>query len=267
MGTEQRLQQAVQAIRAGDKELGRRLLAAVLRDDPHNARAWLWLSSAVDSAEQQRDCLVRVLTIDPRNQSAHTRLARLHAGGSSLPSQSAPSAFPPATPSPLHPTAPVLARAEQAAAGPLSAPQDTDLEDARRDGGFVALQEARRRAAYRNVMLAGALTLTLICGLAMLFVTITTIVPRAQERLRPTPEPVLYGATLWCPPCEQAATPIIIWEKVGDGVTRGGKVGELPHGTHVDVVEERWSAAENRTYYRVAAEGQMGWVPQTFIKR
>jgi hypothetical protein len=116
-------------------------------------------------------------------------------------------------------------------------------------------------------MLAGALTLTLICGLAMLLITITTVVPQAQERLRPTLEPVLYSATLWCLPCDEAGSPVILWEKIGDGTTRGGKIGELYHGTPVDVLGEAWSAAENRTYYRIAAQGQKGWVPETFVRR
>ncbi len=116
-------------------------------------------------------------------------------------------------------------------------------------------------------MLAGAMLLTLMCGLTLLVITVTRIVPQAQERMRPTPEVVLYTATLWCPACEKANSAIILWEKVGDGVSRGAKVGELRHSTPVSVLAESWSAAERQTYLKVAAQGQKGWVPEVFVRK
>ena len=118
-------------------------------------------------------------------------------------------------------------------------------------------------------MLAGAMGLTLMCGLALLALIVTRIVPQAQEQMRPAlrPEPVLYVATLWCLPCEQAGSLIVLWEQVGDGVSRGAKTGELPHDTPVEVLAREWSAPEQRAYFKVAAEGQEGWVPATFVKK
>jgi hypothetical protein len=111
------------------------------------------------------------------------------------------------------------------------------------------------------------LLLLLAAGLALLLHTVTKIVPKAQEQLRPTPEAVLYTATLWCPPCQQAGSQIVLWEKVGDGISRGGKTGELAHDMLVSVLAEEWSEPEERRYYKVTALGQKGWVPDTFIKR
>lgn len=130
-----------------------------------------------------------------------------------------------------------------------------------------AISQAQRTRGYRNTMAAGALSLSLLCGLLFLVFVIRGIVPQAQQRLLPTPEPVLYLATLWCLPCEQAGSPIVLWEKVGDGISRGGKMGELPHNTQVAVLAEEWSVQELRTYYRVTADGQKGWVPETFIRK
>ena len=53
-----------------------------------------------------------------------------------------------------------------------------------------------------------------------------------SERLRPLPPPALYTATLWCPPCAEAGSRVILWEKPGDGAARGAEAGELEHGTH-----------------------------------
>ena len=133
--------------------------------------------------------------------------------------------------------------------------------------GFEPLSERQRERGQRNIMLAGAMSLTLMCGLALLALIVTRIVPQAQERMRPTPEPVLYAATLWCLPCEQAGSLIVLWEQVGDGVSRGAKTGELPHNTPIEVLAQEWSAPEQRAYLRVAAEGQKGWVPATFIRK
>jgi hypothetical protein len=116
-------------------------------------------------------------------------------------------------------------------------------------------------------MAAGALSLTMICGLILLIVIANVVVPRAQERMRPTPEPVLYTATLWCPPCEQANSPIVLWERVGNGESRGSKIGELAHDTEVSVLAEEWSEPEQRAYIKVMSGEQKGWLPETFVKR
>jgi hypothetical protein len=71
------LQQAIAAIKAGDKVGGRRLLAVVIRSDPRNEAAWLWMSAATDSDEQRRACLERVLAINPDNSTARRGLAGL----------------------------------------------------------------------------------------------------------------------------------------------------------------------------------------------
>ncbi len=55
------LQQAIAAIKSGDKPAGKRLLAAALQENPHEEAAWIWMSAVVDSDAQRRDCLTRAL--------------------------------------------------------------------------------------------------------------------------------------------------------------------------------------------------------------
>jgi len=98
-----KFQQAVEAIKAGDKATGGRLLGEVLRADPQNETAWLWMSSVIDSAEHRRDCLKRVLAINPNNTVAQRGLAGLEQkpvcqpiplgrpAAANLPDQAAPS--------------------------------------------------------------------------------------------------------------------------------------------------------------------------------
>jgi type VI secretion system protein VasI len=71
------LQQAIAAIRAGDKNTGKVLLAHVLRTDPHNGSAWEWLACTVDDAGQKRECLERALKINPNSQWARQQLDAL----------------------------------------------------------------------------------------------------------------------------------------------------------------------------------------------
>ncbi len=79
------LQQAIEAIKAGDMLSGRRLLVGVLQAEPYNETAWLWMSSVYESDEQRRTCLQRVLTINPHNEVARLGLARLGLPASSPP--------------------------------------------------------------------------------------------------------------------------------------------------------------------------------------
>jgi hypothetical protein len=71
------LRRAIAAVKAGDKAAGQRLLAEVIRGDPRNEAAWLWMAAALDSDEQRRTCLERVLAINPDNPAARRGLARL----------------------------------------------------------------------------------------------------------------------------------------------------------------------------------------------
>lgn len=71
------LEEAIAAIKAGDVDTGRELLANVLQVDYDNEKAWLWLSSVVESKERRRQCLERVLEINPNNQAAKRGLAKL----------------------------------------------------------------------------------------------------------------------------------------------------------------------------------------------
>ena len=96
------LRRAIAAIKAGDKVGGQRLLAEVIRNDPRNEAAWLWLSAALDSDQQRRTCLERVLAINPGNATAQQGLARLgstpHPPALSSPGTPAEPGAPPAEP-------------------------------------------------------------------------------------------------------------------------------------------------------------------------
>jgi hypothetical protein len=278
MDDEKALEQAISAARSGDRQAARRLLAGILRRDPRNAGAWLWMSGVVDDDAQRIECLQRALTLDPENRAAPAghQLIETHKGQevpsprlqpplareSQLPDAEPGTLVPPPTAEAGGHSSPLPRKLDPVFAIQEQPPLARHAED-----GPQGLDEARRRRGYRNVMLGGAMTLTMLCGLALLLVVLTQVVPQARERLHPLPPPALYTATLWCPPCAEAGSRVILWEKPGDAGARGAKAGELEHGTLVSVLAEEWSPAEGRMYLQVAAQGKKGWVPATLTRR
>ncbi len=69
------LQQAIQALDAGDMERAQRLLADVLRSDPRDVRAWTLMAEAQTVPERRKECLARALQLDPYNEIARLLLA------------------------------------------------------------------------------------------------------------------------------------------------------------------------------------------------
>ena len=73
----EKLREGIAAFKAGNKSAARQILAAVVRAEPSDETAWLWLSTCVDTVEQKRSCLSRALAINPNNQNARKALAQL----------------------------------------------------------------------------------------------------------------------------------------------------------------------------------------------
>ncbi len=73
------LQQAQAAIKNGDRTAARQLLRQAIEVDPGNEIAWLWLSALVEDPAQERQCLERVIAINPDNAVAQRHLQRIRA--------------------------------------------------------------------------------------------------------------------------------------------------------------------------------------------
>lgn len=67
----------IQALKAGERERARQVLAAALLRDRANLTAWLWLSGAVETDAERQACLEQVLRIDPLHPAAVRGLALL----------------------------------------------------------------------------------------------------------------------------------------------------------------------------------------------
>ena len=71
------LQQAIAAIKAGDDETGQQLLAQAINADPQNEVAWLLMADIVESTDHRRECLERVLKLNPSSEQAKQGLLEL----------------------------------------------------------------------------------------------------------------------------------------------------------------------------------------------
>ena len=74
---EQRITAAIAATKAGDTVRARALLQLAVDDDPENDRAWQWLAVVAESADEQRRCLYRALSINPNNQAVREALRQM----------------------------------------------------------------------------------------------------------------------------------------------------------------------------------------------
>jgi hypothetical protein len=123
------LQQAMIAIRAGDKVTGKRLLARLLQTERDNEAAWLWLSAAVETDDERRRCLEQVLRINPSHPQAKAGLASL--GAIQPPAAPPPPTQPAETPSLPHQSPFTMGLDDQEASGvawePQEASQPADL--------------------------------------------------------------------------------------------------------------------------------------------
>jgi Tol biopolymer transport system component len=78
---QRKLKAGIEAAQQGDKRTARNLLKQVLAEDENNELAWMWLASAVETLDERRSCLQKVLQINPKNARAKEALSRLQAGG------------------------------------------------------------------------------------------------------------------------------------------------------------------------------------------
>ena len=75
----QLIQEAGKALRARDRNRARHILGSIVRDNPQNGKAWMYLALTVDSPEQSLECLQRAVEINPANDRAREMISQLEA--------------------------------------------------------------------------------------------------------------------------------------------------------------------------------------------
>ena len=71
------VQTGIECYKSGNKADALKIFLEVLKREPNNEIAWLWLAACVNKPEQKRDCFHKVLAINPNNAVAQKALAEL----------------------------------------------------------------------------------------------------------------------------------------------------------------------------------------------
>lgn len=90
------VQSAIEAAKQGENEKATNYLKQVLEANPNDVDAWLVLAAVMDDPQRKRQCLKRVIALDPVNQVAHDELMemdRAEMDDSSRPTQPSASAL------------------------------------------------------------------------------------------------------------------------------------------------------------------------------
>ncbi len=90
MTDEVMLNEAIEAIREGQRQRARDLLTRLLRTDQNNPTYWLWMSAVVDTTKERIFCLQTVLQFEPDNKAARLGLVMAGAIPPEEPSKIAP---------------------------------------------------------------------------------------------------------------------------------------------------------------------------------
>jgi tetratricopeptide (TPR) repeat protein len=70
MAEDTMFQDAIEALRLGDKPRAKEMLTRLLKTDQGNAIYWLWMSAAVDNTKERVYCLQTAFKLDPENTTA-----------------------------------------------------------------------------------------------------------------------------------------------------------------------------------------------------
>lgn len=72
-------QEAVDALRGGNKARAREILTGLIKEDQNNTNYWIWLSAAMETPKERVYCLQTALKLDPENATAKRGLILLGA--------------------------------------------------------------------------------------------------------------------------------------------------------------------------------------------
>ncbi len=107
--TNQRLQSAIKALKAGKPSQARKLILAEVKENPSNLTAWTWSLEVAANEKEKRTILKRILSLDPNHKGAQVYLRKLDqiqkpaeaSSSASLKDEAIPSEKPAKTPSRL----------------------------------------------------------------------------------------------------------------------------------------------------------------------
>lgn len=225
-----RLQEAINALRRGDRRQARRLLARIVEDDPDNLIAWWYLAAVLEDVEQRIQCLRQVLRLRPDHEEARHILGLLE-----------------------------RRRALVTPPGGVQRPIADAEPSTRGDLMVVREREKARAAPARRPTWVGAILVAGIVGLLLLAVLLGILVLSGYATtllsvLQPPPTPTPHLITIGIPNC----------------TTTEGRTATLTFvnesGVTVDVLQGEVGAEALLFVLGPAGEGSVEVTPSTAIR-
>jgi len=87
----EKLTAGIAAFKKGDKATASKFLLEVVREEPNNEIAWLWLTGCAKSEKKKIECLSKVLAINPNNLKAKEALKKLPSHSDTISVETQPS--------------------------------------------------------------------------------------------------------------------------------------------------------------------------------
>jgi tetratricopeptide (TPR) repeat protein len=75
--SQEKINSGISAFRNGNKKVALQLFSEIVKSDPRNETAWLWIAACVDDIKQKEFCFTRVLEINPNNENAQKALSQI----------------------------------------------------------------------------------------------------------------------------------------------------------------------------------------------
>lgn len=176
--SEDMLQEAVEAMKGGDRRRASRLLGQVVAGDPGNLAAWWYLAAVLEDAEQRIKCLQQVLRLRPDHAEARRLIALLERQRAQV--------------TPAYGVARPVLEADPNTLG--------DLMVVRDEAGPMA--PARRRSSPRDVIVAGS---AVLIALLAVMITVALVWTGAAATVLDVhgqrPEPSLRVLNIGVPDC------------------------------------------------------------------
>jgi hypothetical protein len=159
----EKLTSAITAIKSGDKATGSRLLMELLKGEPSNESAWLWLATCMDDVCKKIYCLKKSLSINPNNQVVKTALERLEQSPQPAIEDIVPMV---AEKSPGNPTPP---EEKSKITAPLKNPA---LPSVKKSQNVKAIKKTPANKYKKYTAILGGSLIVILCGICLLGVLI-----------------------------------------------------------------------------------------------
>jgi tetratricopeptide (TPR) repeat protein len=75
--SQEKINSGISAFRSGNKKVALQIFSEIVKIDPRNETAWLWIAACVDDIKQKEFCFTRVLEINPNNENAQKALSQI----------------------------------------------------------------------------------------------------------------------------------------------------------------------------------------------